>query len=32
MIDNIKFWYGIFRADGMDPIRAALLALLKAWP
>ena len=25
----VKHWYGVLRADGMDPIRAFLLALLK---
>ncbi len=25
----IKHWYATFRADGLDPIRSALLAMLK---
>lgn len=25
----VKHWYGVFRAEGLDPIRSLLLALLK---
>ena len=25
----VKNWYGTFRAEGMDPVRSLLLALLK---
>jgi hypothetical protein len=31
MKDEYKFWYRVFRSDGLDPIRSALLALLKVY-
>jgi hypothetical protein len=31
MKDEYKFWYRVFRSDGLDPIRSALLAILKAY-
>ena len=29
MKPKLRAWYGIFRSEGLDPVRAFLLALLK---
>lgn len=31
MKDEYKFWYRVFRDEDLDPIRSALMALLKVY-